>query len=357
MLSRIAENLYWMGRYVERAENTARLLDVNYHALMEAPLVTEGRGIVTEQWAPLLNIMDDEATFRRFHDRADASSVPTWMTVSNDNPSSIRSSLSQARENARALRNLISTEMWEMLNRTYLELCTNAVEFLEEDTLHDYCVNTRDASHLFFGIADATLPRDLGWHFIRAGQYLERSDNTIRTLMVRYRQYQGQAPVAEGIELHRGMALLKSLSAYEAFRRVYHKGLAPEPIAEFLLLNPDFPRSVRYSIRVVSDILNEIAERNPGTSAEPSRQAGWLAARLEYLKDATPITEKGEPSLEDLLVALANISDALNEAYFAQASSQAQFQSQSQTSSSGSQSQSQSQSGGGSQSQSQSQKS
>ena len=132
------------------------------------------------------------------------------MTVSNDNPSSIRSSLSQARENARALRNLISTEMWEMINRTYLELCTNATEFLEEDTPTRLLrKHPRGESPLFWDCRRDPVPRLRLVLYPGLGQYLERSDNTIRTLMVRYRQYQGQAPVAEGIELHRGDGAVK----------------------------------------------------------------------------------------------------------------------------------------------------
>ena len=332
MLSRIAETLYWLGRYVERAENTARLLDVNYHALVEAPLVSGATDIVTEQWAPLLKIMDNEASFLQHFEGADAASVPVWMTVHSENSSSIRSSLAFARENARALRERISTEMWESVNRTYLELCVGASNTLEED-LHDYCFKAREASHLFFGIADATLPRDMGWYFIRAGQYLERADNTIRTLMVRYRQYRGQAPVAEGIELHRGMALLKSLSAFEAFRKVHHHGLEPASVAQFLLLDPHFPRSVRYCVRVLSEITNELVLRNPNTSLEARRQAGWLSARLEYMRDASDITEAddGEAlSLEALLQNLAEISDELTRIYFSQAAAQS-VQSQEQT--------------------------
>lgn len=330
MLSRIAENIYWLGRYVERAENTARLLDVNYHALMEAPLVPGAADIVIEQWAPLLVITETETAFRQYFERADAQNVPYWMSLHEGNVSSIRSSLAYARENARTLRGRISTEMWEAINRTYLALCIEVKESLEEDKLHSYCVEAREASHLFFGIADATLPRDLGWYFMRAGQYLERADNTLRTLMVRHPTYEKQAPVAEGIELHRGMALLKSLSAFEAFRRHSHDGLAAVNVAEFLLLEPNFPRSVRFSVRVLHEILLELATRNPDVSTEARRKAGWLSAQLEHLEDVSAITEKREPSLESILAALADISDTLSGIYFSTAPL-AQLQSQTQS--------------------------
>ena len=363
MLSRIAENLYWMGRYVERAENTARLLDVNYHAIVEVPLQPGTKGIVTEQWAPLLHILDDEARFREHFGRADRSTVPEWLAISSENPSSIRMSLTHARENARTLRDRISTEMWETLNRAYLELCDGKREDIAQETLHDYCAIAKESSYLFFGTADATLPRDLGWYFLKAGQYLERTDNVLRILMVRYRQFKGQEVVARGVETHRGMALLKSISAFEAFRKRYHSALDSRHIAEFLLLDPFFPRSVRFSAGVVHDILKEIEARNPDVSAEPSRQAGWLAAQLEYMPSAEHVTEAEDPSLESLLRGLADLSEAVSHAYFNQSSAQQQSQSQSsqgqsdksQSDKDQSQSQNQSQSGGGSQSQSQSQ--
>ena len=315
MLSRIAENMYWIGRYVERAECTARLLNVNYLALAEAPLTPGARGIVTEQWGPLLTITDNEAAFRERYDRADAVSVSTWLATDLANSGSVASSLSFARENARTLRDRISNEMWEALNRAYLALCAEQQGSLDEDALYDFCVSARDASYLFFGIADATLPRDQGWYFIRLGQYLERADNTIRTLQVRYRRGDDEASVTAGVDAHRSMALLKSLSAFEAFRKCYHSQLEPALMAEFLLLNPNFPRSLRYCVRVVHEILTDLQGRNADSGA-PQRLAGRLSAQLEYLDAAERITEDETPSLDDLLKSLAAVSDAVTQTYF-----------------------------------------
>src|SRR5262249_17435150 len=157
------------------------------------------------------------------------------------NPSSIRSSLTRAREDARGLRDRISLEMWETLNRAYLTLCFATERVLDEDGLHDYCVTAREASHLFLGIAHATLPRDLGWYFLLAGQHLERADNVLRLLQVRQRQGAGLEPVARGLENHRGMALLKSVSAYEAFRKRHHAALEGRRIAAPPLSPPPPP--------------------------------------------------------------------------------------------------------------------
>ena len=142
VLSRLAENLYWMARYTERAENTARLLDVNYHALAEAPYLS--KGLLTEQWAPLLSITGDVESFREHFDKADRNTVPAWLTQHPDNPGSIRSSLTRARENARTVRDRISTEMWEALNRAYLTIGAGAKD--ETESLHDFCGAVREAT-------------------------------------------------------------------------------------------------------------------------------------------------------------------------------------------------------------------
>lgn len=313
MLSRLAENLYWMGRYVERAENTARLLDVNYHAMVEAPYLS--KGILTEQWAPLLSITGDPESFRKHFERADRNTVPAWLTNHRDNPSSVRASLTLARENARTLRDRISTEMWRSLNSTYLSLCVEPRNE-EETSLHDYCEAVREATALFFGLGESSLPRDLGWYILRAGRHLERADNVLRVLQVRYRQYQGQEPVARGIETHRATALLKSMSAYEAFRKSHHGTLEPRRIAAFLLLDETFPRSLRYSVGRVFECVQEIDAQNPGVSSEPLRLAGWLNAKLVYMRGAEQITDLEAPSIETLLAELAGISAAITRAYF-----------------------------------------
>lgn len=332
MLSRIAENLYWTGRYIERAENTARLLNVNYLALIEAPLVPGAKGIVTEQWGPLLSFSENVELFKEYFDKPDAQSVATWLALSYENPGSIRSSLALARENARTLRDRISGEMWESINSSYLQLCVEAPDHLDEDNLYDYCVGAKDFSHLFFGMAESTLTHDLGWYFIKAGRHLERADNTLRALRIRYKNYRGQTqPVAEGLEAHRGMALLKSLSAYEAFRKYYHTALEPKYIAEFLLLHGQSPRSVRYNVRRLFEATNDLAKYNPDVDSEAKRLAGWLGSRLEYMPTVEQIIDKEKPSIDDLIDALADISNAISKTYFSYSDSPQQVQLQRQS--------------------------
>jgi uncharacterized alpha-E superfamily protein len=306
MLSRVAESLYWIGRYLERAESTARLLDVNYYAILE------GAGLVTEQWPPLLAITGSDNNFREHHNKADAKSVPFWLAFDLYNPSSIRSCIAQARENARSLRDRISTEMWECLNRAYLELCFNTDTVLQNDALHEYCTKVREVSQLFHGIALATLQRDQGWQFLRVGQMVERADNLLRLLQVRYRKSKAEGAVfAEALENHRWMAVLKSASAYEAYRKTHHTRLEPRTIAEFLLLENSFPRSVRYSVEGMRDALKKL----PGSN-NVMREANWLVARLEYAR-IEDILDDEKPSLERLMDSVTTASRMVFETYFA----------------------------------------
>lgn len=331
MLSRIAENLYWMGRYIERAENTSRILDVNYLSILEAPQVLGARGIVTEKWAPLLDIMESKEAFREHYKRADGQNVPYWLALHPENPASIRSSLQFARENARALRDRISTEMWEAINSSYLKLCVAVPESIEEDALHDYCVAAREASHLFFGIAHATLPHDLGWYFMRAGQFLERADNTLRTLQVNLQQAGVRTPVEAGVEIHRDIALLKSLSAYEAYRKCYDMGLHSRLIYEFLLLNDSFPRSVRYCLELLHEAISEIQQENEGASDRALKEAQSLVKRMADIKNEAQITQEAKPSMQDLINQIAALSVTLSSVYFTlQPVKGSQTQSQSQ---------------------------
>lgn len=314
MLSRIAESLYWMGRYVERAENTARLLGVNYVAMAEAPLVPGASHIVTSQWAPLLDLTDDQDSFREHHGRADADSVIAWFTTDRRNPGSIASSLATARENGRTLRGRISTEMWEALNSGYLDLCTT--DTVDEDDLSAYCGRARTVGQLFAGIADASLVRDQGWYFLRAGALLERSDNTLRALQLRFRHGGREAAVAAGLDVHRSMALLRSLGAYEAFRRQDPNPPTVHAMAGFLLLSATLPRSVRYCADMLTQIGRELHVRNLDQGDGFVRDARWLSARLGRVQDVDVILEDEDPGLEDLLEDVAQLSTCISATYF-----------------------------------------
>lgn len=308
MLSRIAESLYWIGRYVERAENAARLLNVNYYAGLESS------GQVTEEWGPLLDISGSKEQFAQKYGRADVSNVPLWLATDRENPSSISSSLARARENARGLREKIPSEMWETINRAYHDLCFENDDMLARDGLFEYCNSVRDLSQFFFGIAFATFPRDEGWLFLRAGQMLERGDNGLRLLQVRYRNHDID-PTVIAEHQHRWIAVLKSASAYEAYRKCNHADLSPRTIAQYLLLDADFPRSVRYSGENLHDALASLDRQHPGAHPELLREAKWLLARLEYVGVDEMLADQ-QRGLEGLLADFNRIGSAIMSSYF-----------------------------------------
>lgn len=314
LLSRLAENLFWIGRYVERAENTARLLNVNYYATLELT------GRAREYWRPLLELTGGEAALRAKYGRVDARSVSAWLATDQSNPASIASSILRARENARGLRDRIPSEMWEALNRSYLHACFPPADLLERDGLFEYCVAARDASHLFFGIAFATLPRDEGWSFLRAGQMLERGDNMLRVLQSRHRGVDAEVPsdpAQRALQGQRWVNVLKGASAYEAYRKRVHDGIDPTRISEFLLLDEYFPRSVRYSAENLSEALTQIDRHHPGAHPETLRLARWLVARLQYA-GVGDILESDSPALEELLGDFNRVGAAVDAAYFGQ---------------------------------------
>lgn len=312
LLSRLAENLYWIGRYIERAENTARLLNVNYYATLE------NTSRAREYWKPLLELMGGDAGLRAKYGRVDARSISAWMAFDRDNPSSIASSIAHARENARGLRDRIPSEMWESVNRSYLSLCFENEAVLDRDGLFEYCASARDSAQFFFGIAFATLPRDEGWSFMRAGQMLERGDNTLRVLRGRFRGVDAEVDThatARAFQDQRWVSVLKGLSAFEAYRKRVHSGLEPETIAEFLLLDEYFPRSVRYSAENLNDALMQIEHWHPNQHPEILRLSRWLVARLQY-KEVEDILNEEQPSLEELIGDFNRIGAAINAAYF-----------------------------------------
>jgi uncharacterized alpha-E superfamily protein len=311
MLSRIAESLFWMGRYVERMENTARLLDVNYHATLE------GVGALEAQWEPLLEITFTTEAFAQYFQVADTHSVALWLAVHNDNGASVRSSLTFARENARSLRNRISTEMWESLNMAYHSLSSKSGIF-DESTLHHFCNEARDASHLFFGIAEATLPRDLGWHFLQSGRMVERADNVTRLLEVVYPLYTHKSgAIAALADHHRWTALLKSASAYEAYLKTPMQSLGGTSVAGFLLLSQDFPRSLVFSLATLAEHLKSIGQENSGVPQTVQRKLGWLRAQLEYIDHVDDILTGEKPSLAQLLESINQLGVEIASSYFA----------------------------------------
>jgi len=284
MLSRIAESLYWIGRYVERAEDTARITDVNYHHTLEMGASPEARERRRQHWESLIVIVGEAPRFFTMHDRADEETVPPYLTFATENPHSIVSCVAHARENARTMRHQIASEMWEVLNRFHLEL-QRLGEFGETpvsaENVHLFYRSIKEFSHLFQGITDSTMPREEGWYFLQAGKFLERAEKTARALDVKYHlltmeeglrtkdlELSDESPPLSPQSLvlspvpgdwDQWLAVLRSLSAYEAYHKIYRSTVRPRSVIEMLTLSPIFPRSIRFAIGEVDAALAHIA--------------------------------------------------------------------------------------------------
>ncbi len=274
MLSRIADSLFWIGRYMERADNTARILDVNYHMLLEQPADT-----YQLRWDPLITITGERTRFYQMHEEANAHAAFDFLGYSEDNPNSIAQCIIHARENARTIRDRISRELWEDINGLYHKI--NKLRDEGVSDLSRFCDAVKRGGHRFHGVCDATLPRDEGWHFLQAGCAIERAEMTARILDVHYHQLL-EGPQIMSEARHAWMAVLKSVAAYELYKRHYTQ-IEPEKVAELLLLDARHPRSVRFNLGVLQNSLYAISGSVPGSYAnEGERLTGRAYERLAY---------------------------------------------------------------------------
>jgi uncharacterized alpha-E superfamily protein len=278
MLSRIADSLFWLARYMERAEDTARILDVNYHTLLE-----QSQQTYRLRWDPLVVMAGEEKRFRETYAEANAQTVFEFLAFRQDNPNSIVQCIAKARENARTIRDRISREMWEDINGLYFML--NRFNPEEEIAAgpHRFCDAIKFGSHRFHGVTDATLPHDEGWQFLRVGWSLERAEMTARLVDVQYQNLLDTTSMANVADNHQWMAVLKSVGAYEAYHRQHHSPIEPERVAEMLILHPQHPRSIRFSATEIQGGLRAISGAGSGSYAtEAERMTGKLLEGLRY---------------------------------------------------------------------------
>ncbi|MBV9128459.1 MAG: alpha-E domain-containing protein, partial [Verrucomicrobia bacterium] len=287
MLSRVADCLYWMSRYIERAENNARLLEVNMQLLLDFENQTEA--VARQHWLPILNSLEDEDLFNKFYTHADGDSVVEFVTFEPKNPNSIFSCLSRARENARCVREQISSEMWEQLNGLYLFICSAEAREMLKSSAYQFFQRIREGSHLFIGITDVTMSHAEGWDFCQIGKHLERADCTSRILDVKYHILLPSGErVGGNLDTVQWMAVLRSCSALEAYTKLHVGEIAPWKVAEFLILNDQFPRAVRFCIHRFDAALHRISGvAEDRYSCEAERLSGRLRGEVDY----TSITE------------------------------------------------------------------
>jgi uncharacterized alpha-E superfamily protein len=338
LLSRYAECLFWLARYVERAENLARILDVN------ETFSRDSRG--AQNWASVLQLYGDEARFKERYGAVAAQAVLRFYVTDAGNPTSIVSSVRSARENARALRPLISNEMWTQINVLHNRLGALGEDALAAGHRARLFGQVKEACQTHVGVTEGTFYRGQGWYFGRMGRYIERADQTTRLLDIKYHLLLPDvAAVGSPLDVSHWNALLRSAAGYQAFRQSHPEGISPARVAGFMLLDRRFPRSVALCVGEAAALLGGLRSRHGlrgGTGAAEELD------RLRSLLDALSIAEILERGLHEFLDMIQRqliaVTDDLAGTFFGH---RAQFQSQSRSGPSGSQSQSQSQSGPG----------
>jgi len=280
MLSRTADHLFWMSRYTERAENTARMLDVNY----QTALLPQSEAVAQVGWQGLLSISELLGSYQQKHGAIEAREVMDFMVKDESNPSSILSCLNAARENARAVRGTLTTEVWETQNQTWLEVkrMIKSGEFEADPAQFFEWVKFR--SHLSRGVTVGTMLMDEALHFMRLGTFLERADNTARLVDVKFHAVESDFfGVAnekdQEYDFYHWSAILRSVSGFEIYRKVYRDVIRPERVAELLVLRPDMPRSLHASL---NEVVNNLALVASDPQSETLRRAGKLRSEMQY---------------------------------------------------------------------------
>ncbi len=283
MLSRVADSLYWMSRYIERAENNARIADANLQLMLD--LTNQPDFDPQQQWQPIISSLEENELFASLYAKPDGRAAIDFVSLQKKNPNSIFSCLSEARENARTTREQISSEMWEQVNRLYLFVKSDTARKLLRSSPYQFFQRVIAGSHLFQGITHATNTHGEGWHFMRIGRLIERADCTSRLLDVKYHILlpSGES-VGGNVDTIQWMSVLKSCSALEAYRKAYVDRVAPWKVAEFLITHSGFPRSIRFCVDFLDEALHCISGSDESRYAnEAERLSGRLRSDLDYV--------------------------------------------------------------------------
>lgn len=327
MLARLAENLYQAGRSLERAEATARLVDVTYHALLESPT-----GEVDASWHQLFQVLGPEpaASLEPVDDPGPAvpalpvdddpeldpvhgAAVLRTLVLDRHDPRSVRAAVTQAREHLRSVRELVSTELWDVVNDLHLEVTDTGLarDLLEQPA--SVLGGVRRACLTIYGVASETMPRDDSWRFLALGRVLQRAEMTCRVLDVREPELAPEAGPPSTVDLHQWVAVLRSVAALDAYRRRYRASIQPADVVEFLLLEPDLPRSVVFCLTGARNQLEALAR---GRSSRAVRELGRATASLTY-RDVGELYEIGlHGFLDDIQARLARVDTAITNEFF-----------------------------------------
>jgi uncharacterized alpha-E superfamily protein len=310
MLSSTADHLYWKARGMERAENTARMLDVTYRMSLLKHALVEPH----QEWRAMLSISGLHKDFEARYAEPSADNVMHFMALDEKNPGSIYNSIFTARENARAIRGTITSEMWEALNQTWLEMRRIHAEGIAMDEISRFFEWVKERSHLSRGITYGTLLQDDTFRFLRLGTFFERADNTARILDVKYHiLLPSLNDVGGAADYYQWGALLRSVSAFESYRKVYRDQLTPKRVAELLILRADMPRSLMACMNEVHRLLQEI---NGARSGELLRRCGMLHGELRFGSIEDIFARGLHEYLSEFLQRIYDLGDLINTTYF-----------------------------------------
>ncbi len=309
MLSSTADHLYWMARSIERAENTARMLDVTYRMSL-LQVATEPH----QEWRAMLSISGLHEDFDARYAGSTADNVLHFMVLDKENPGSIYNSIFTARENARAVRGSITSEMWEALNQTWLDMPLKHSGEIGEMGVSRYCEWVKERSHLMRGVAYGTMLRDDTFRFLRLGTFVERADNTARLLDVKYHiLLPSPDEIGGAADYYQWGAILRSVSAFEAYRKIYHDQITPKRVAELLILRRDLPRSLTACMAEVDRLLQEI---NGPRAGELLRRCGMLNGQLRFGRIDEIFANGLHEYLSEFLERIYELGSLINTTYF-----------------------------------------
>ncbi|MEA3211759.1 MAG: hypothetical protein QOE70_4816 [Chthoniobacter sp.] len=315
MLSRVADSLYWLARYIERAENNSRILDVNLHLSLDDDLT--GDEAERLRWEPILATLEDLKLFKKLYAVTNGEAVCEFVTFAKENPNSIRSCVAIARENARTVREYISSEMWERINSLYLWINSADAHQHFAASAIDFYRRVVDQAHQFHGTTAATLTHGEGWDFLQIGKYLERADSASRILDLKYHILLPSGERVGGtVDTVQWQAVLKSCSAFEAYRKLHPGQVSPWSVAEFIILHDSFPRSIRYCADQLDSAIHRISgcDRAHFTN-ETERLSGRLCSDLNYTAIADIFKTGLHEYLDRIQGRLIELSAAMRKQY------------------------------------------
>ncbi len=316
MLSRTADHLFWMSRYIERAENLARLLDVTWQMSM----VPQSLEAANQNWYAVIVLNSLEEAFARKYSEVNADNVLRFMVSDPDNPASLFSCLRMGRENAHAVRGTITAEMWETLNSTWLELRAQSYEQLTANGPGDFFEWVKIKSSLIRGVTIGTMLQDEAYNFIRLGTLLERADNTARILDVKYHVLKPKEEEGTS-DFYQWGALLRSVSAFEVYRKTYRAVINPDRVAELLILQPDMPRSLLFCLKGVVKNLELVANDQSG---ETLRRAGQLFCEIRYARIEDILEHGLHEYLSDFMDRIYDLGNGISRDFLVPVSTQTQ---------------------------------